>query len=77
MGLFSGSNDGAMNARLARLERKVDLLLAHMQVEAPGDDLDVGRDLMAAGDKIAAIKAYRERTGAGLAEAKRAVERGV
>jgi ribosomal protein L7/L12 len=30
--------------------------------------------LLASGEKIAAIKFYRERTGAGLAEAKRAVE---
>ncbi len=32
------------------------------------------RDMMANGNKIAAIKRYREETGAGLAEAKAAVE---
>ncbi len=36
--------------------------------------LAVIRGHLAAGDKIAAIKAYREATGAGLAEAKDAVE---
>ena len=77
MGLFSGSNDAAMNARLVRLERKLDLVLAHLQIEAPGDDLDGVRDLMATGDKIGAIKAYRDITGVGLAEAKSAVERGI
>ena len=66
-----------MNARLVRLERKLDLLLAHLQIGAPGDDLDGVRDLMAAGDKIGAIKAYRDMTGVGLAEAKSAVERGI
>jgi ribosomal protein L7/L12 len=39
------------------------------------DDVDQQiLDLMAAGQKIAAIKLYRERTGAGLKEAKDAVE---
>ena len=32
------------------------------------------QDLLAAGKKIEAIKLFRERTGAGLAEAKKAVE---
>ena len=32
------------------------------------------RELMASGDKIAAVKRYREQTGVGLAEAKAAVE---
>ena len=40
----------------------------------PNDDLDRIRAELAAGHKIAAIKLYREATGAGLAEAKQAVE---
>jgi ribosomal protein L7/L12 len=41
----------------------------------PPNDVDADLwDLMKKGEKIQAIKLYRERTGAGLAEAKRAVE---
>ena len=75
MGLF-GSNDGDA-ARLARIERKLDALLAQLNVAVPGDDMDDIRDLVAAGKKIAAIKEYRARTGAGLAEAKKAIEEGI
>ena len=62
--------------RLIRAEQKLDLLLTHA-------GLDYTPPLKAAWQaladesparKIAAIKAYREETGAGLAEAKRAVE---
>jgi hypothetical protein len=64
-------------ARLRRIERKLDLILAHLGVgyrEGDGELPDGARALADAGDKIGAIKAYREGTGAGLAEAKRAVE---
>jgi ribosomal protein L7/L12 len=41
----------------------------------PPNDVDADLwDLLKKGEKIQAIKLYRERTGAGLAEAKRAVE---
>jgi ribosomal protein L7/L12 len=76
MGLFS-PNTAALEARLARLERKLDLLLANLGIEAPADGMDHIRDLAASGNKIGAIKAYREATGVGLAKAKAAVERGV
>jgi len=75
MGLFSTSGTDA--ARLARIERKLDALIAHLNVAVPGDDMDDIRDLVAAGKKIAAIKEYRTRTGAGLAEAKKAIEEGI
>jgi ribosomal protein L7/L12 len=75
MGLFSSS---AMNSvQLTRIERKLDLVLQHLGVQMPDDELEEVRSLMAAGQKIEAIKAYRRITGAGLAEAKNAVERGV
>ncbi|MFE0192726.1 ribosomal protein L7/L12 [Streptomyces sp. NPDC059008] len=65
-----------LDRRLARLERKVDLLLAHAGVEQPQDprmaQID---DLLAQGKKIQAIKVHRELTGSGLAEAKEEVER--
>ncbi|MFI9388671.1 ribosomal protein L7/L12 [Kutzneria sp. NPDC052558] len=63
-----------LERRLERLERKVDQLMQHVGVEQPGPDQDV-LHLARAGRKIEAIKRYRELTGAGLKEAKDAVER--
>lgn len=63
-----------LERRLDRLERKVDLLMQHMGVQQQGPDQDV-LNLARAGRKIEAIKRYRELTGAGLKEAKDAVER--
>ncbi|WP_030986877.1 ribosomal protein L7/L12 [Streptomyces sp. NRRL S-1813] len=66
----------AVDRRLQRLERKVDLLLAHAGVAEPEDprmaEID---DLLAQGKQIQAIKVHREVTGSGLVEAKEAVER--
>ncbi len=77
MGWFTQSNDAQVVVTLARLERKIDALMASLGVEMPKDKMDDIRALSAAGQKIEAIKLYRERTGVGLAEAKAAVERGV
>ncbi len=65
--------------RLRRIEQKLDALLNHLQVEfvdlGPGDALSEDVRILAdRGDKIAAIKKHRELTGAGLKEAKDAVE---
>lgn len=63
-------------ARLSRVEAKLDLLLRHAgvsydpQTNAPAGILEA----LQRGDKIGAIKLYREATGAGLDEAKEAVE---
>ncbi|WP_327703037.1 hypothetical protein [Streptomyces decoyicus] len=66
----------AVDRRLQRLERKVDLLLAHAGVAEPEDprmaEID---DLLAQGKQIQAIKVHREVTGSDLVEAKEAVER--
>ncbi|MFI1203843.1 ribosomal protein L7/L12 [Streptomyces sp. BHT-5-2] len=65
-----------LERRLARLERKVDLVMAHLGVEEVPDARMAEIDALLAQDKkIAAIKLYRELTGAGLVEAKEAVER--
>jgi len=67
------STDGP---RLRRIEAKLDLILNHFGLTYR-DDSGLGsesRGLADSGRKIEAIKAYREQTGAGLAEAKRAVE---
>ena len=77
MGWFTQTNDAQLTVTLARLERKIDALIASLGVELPKDTMDDVRALAAAGKKIEAIKRYREKTGAGLAEAKDAVDRGV
>ncbi|HVZ94962.1 MAG TPA: ribosomal protein L7/L12 [Phycisphaerales bacterium] len=71
------SNYVAIAAQLTRLERKLDLVIAHLGLDLPDDGMDDIRELIAAGRKIEAIKVYRERTGLGLAEAKQAVDRGL
>ncbi len=75
MPLFSLSDADA--SRLARIERKLDLIINHLAIEPPADDgLNEVRALIEQGPrrKIAAIALYRKLTGASLAEAKRAVE---
>ncbi|GES29769.1 ribosomal protein L7/L12 [Streptomyces angustmyceticus] len=62
--------------RLRRLERKVDLLLAHAGIAEPEDPRMAEIDqLLTEGKKIQAIKVHREVTGSGLVEAKEEVER--
>lgn len=68
----------ALLVQLTRVERKLDLILEHLGVEAPEDDgLDLARHYLEKGWMVQAIKEYRERTGAGPAEAKAAVYRGL
>ena len=68
---------GQSQDRIARLERKLDALLRHFDIEATqrpsvSDRVkDLARD---PSKKIEAIKAYRQESGVGLAEAKVAVE---
>jgi len=58
----------------SRLERKVDLILKHLGID-PNQGVDEKiMELMKAGQKIEAIKLYREQTGVGLKEAKDYVE---
>jgi len=61
--------------RLALLERKLDTVLDHLGLEMPAPHLRQVEALLAQGKTIQAIKAYREATGAGLKEAKEAVDR--
>ncbi len=73
MGLF-GSGSSQDSHRLRAIEKKLDLIMANLGItfEGPADDevLEMARR----GDKIGAIKMYRERTGAGLKEAKDAID---
>ncbi|MFF2196237.1 ribosomal protein L7/L12 [Streptomyces sp. NPDC058157] len=65
----------ALQDRADRLERRLGLVLEHLGIEEPEPaGLDGVRALMREGRTVSAIKAYREITGAGLAEAKQAVE---
>ena len=67
-------------ARLRRLERKVDLILRHLDIEYPDPTTPAGlsEEVRQLADdparKIQAIKLHREQTGVGLKEAKDAVE---
>lgn len=72
--MFGLSSDEA--ARLRRIERKLDAIMAHLGIaEADRCGLSSQAKLYAdSGQKIAAIKQHREDTGAGLAEAKQVVE---
>ncbi|KMS68919.1 hypothetical protein ACM01_37220 [Streptomyces viridochromogenes] len=61
--------------RVARVERKLDLVLDHLGLD--GEDPRMGEvvSLVRTGRQVQAIKVYREITGAGLKEAKDAVDR--
>lgn len=61
--------------RLARIEHKLDLILDHLDLREEDPRLDEVAGLARAGRTIEAIKTYREITGAGLKEAKDAVDR--
>ncbi|MFG2892625.1 hypothetical protein [Streptomyces sp. NPDC048248] len=65
-----------LDRRIQRLERKVDLLLAHVGAEEPEDPRMAEMDeLLVRGKTVQAIKLHRELTGSSLLEAKEAVER--
>ncbi|WP_370936589.1 hypothetical protein [Amycolatopsis sp. cg13] len=71
-----GSSTRSLERRMTRLERKLDLVLDHLGVAEPGGDLARELEpLLREGKTIAAIKRYREVTGASLKEAKDAVDR--
>jgi ribosomal protein L7/L12 len=68
-----------LRARVARLERALDFVCKQLGVHVPADLPIVGTServlaLVRQGDKIGAIKAFREETGADLAAAKRKID---
>ncbi len=80
MGVFGSGNENLI-PHLARIERKLDTLLASLGLSSGGPPAAAGdprmhevHSLAAAGRKIEAIKLYREVTGLGLKEAKDAVD---
>jgi ribosomal protein L7/L12 len=62
-------------ARLALLERKLDAVLDHLGVAVPEPHVERVEELVRQGKSVEAVKSYREATGAGLLEAKQAVDR--
>lgn len=66
--------DSARERRLARIERKLQLIMDQMGIIATESDMVEVVAQLERDKKIQAIKAYREATGAGLKEAKSAVE---
>ncbi len=73
--LLQHNRMNGIESRLARLERKLDAILEHLGINYQEKLSPRVRESLQKGDKIGAIKAYREETGAGLAEAKATVER--
>ena len=77
IGLLLMAQNLSSNARVSnnsRLERKVDLILSHLGLDPnQGVDQEI-LELVKAGQKIQAIKLYREQTGVGLKDAKDYVE---
>ena len=70
----------ALKARLAELEDRLKCIYRHLNIEFLENNSDpISPPLIQAalreGNKIAAIKIYREMTGVGLAEAKQAIDR--
>lgn len=63
-----------LSRQVAALDRKLDLILAHLGLEAPQREYAEVVEHLRAGRKIQAIKAFREATGAGLADAKNEVD---
>ncbi len=84
-GVFSGATLGLMLVTyfyliktfntVNSLNARVNLLLKQQGIDVVQLGAAQAQELMRAGKKIEAIKVYREATGAGLAEAKAAVER--
>ena len=72
---FRSARTPSLDRRLARIERQLDLIMRRLEIEEPESPLPGVVAELEQGRKINAIKIYREQTGAGLAEAKAAVER--
>jgi len=68
----------SLRARIVELESRLDFLYKRLGIEYSDDPNGIDPriiDLLKRGNKIEAIKIYRELTNTGLAEAKQAVER--
>jgi ribosomal protein L7/L12 len=78
LGLASSANSRREQlrtaARLAAIEQKLDAVVAHLGISVRDRELPEVLRLIFADQRVAAIRAYRAETGAGLLEAKNAVD---
>lgn len=70
----------ALQARIAKLEQKLEYVMQHLGLryvknEAALPGMEEVMALIKKGNKIEAVKVYREKTNSGLKEAKDAVDR--
>jgi hypothetical protein len=72
--LLSLARSSPPRSNTSRLERKLDLILSHLGLDPNGVADEKISELMRSGQKLQAIKLYREQTGVGLKEAKDYVE---
>lgn len=73
--VLAGGGCRCKPGRLWMLEKKVDAILKHLNIQVELDAVDREIvDLLKAGKKIEAIKLYRQHSGVGLKEAKDYVE---
>ncbi len=63
-----------LERRLIRMEKKLDLIMEHLGITVDQPELREVHELVREGKLVHAVKAYREATGAGLREAKEAVD---
>ena len=79
LGLASSANSrreqARTAARLTTIDRKLDAVIAHLGIQVREPEFPEVVRLIAADQRIAAVKAYRDATGASLLEAKNAVDR--
>lgn len=66
---------GRVERRIARIERRLESIADHLGIPESTPELGQVEELLRGGQKIRAIRVYREITGADLKEAKDAVER--
>jgi ribosomal protein L7/L12 len=70
----------ALKSRMAELEDRLQFLYRRLNIDYADPNADPGlapqiQEALRRGNKIEAIKIYRELTGVGLAEAKQAIDR--
>ncbi len=75
LALFIWSGFERHTRRVAAMDRKLDAIIEELGIVDRVHDLTRVRELVRADDRVGAVKAYREETGAGLVEAKQAVDR--
>jgi ribosomal protein L7/L12 len=71
----SAVDQAVTTARLAAIERKLQAIMDHLGIVDVEPSYPEVIECVRRGKRIQAVKLYRDRTGAGLADAKHAVDR--